>query len=689
MPHSAAFIHALMRPRTIALIGASDNPSRTAGRPLRYLRRHGFQGTVYPINPRRPEVQGEAAWASLEAVPEPIDHAYVLLDTEPAMAVVEDCARRHIPVVSVLADGFAEDGPAGEARQNALAETAAKAGIRLLGPNSMGVVNVQAQTALTVNAAFECEKLIPGRTMVLSQSGSLIGTILSRGQARGIGFHSLMSLGNEADLSIGEIGLAAVDDPDIDCFLLFMETIRRPDMIAKFATAAAAAGKPIIVYKLGRSAAGQELAVSHTGAMVGSDKAADAFFQAHGIIRVEQFETLFELPPLLVGRLPDPARQQKSIAVVTTTGGGGAMVVDRLGHLGITCKGATPDVEAKLAAADISVRGSLMLDVTLAGAKYETMHLVLKTLLDDPAYAAVVPVIGSSAQFHPELAVRPIVDLADHTTPLASFMVPQADQSLRTLASAGVAGFRTAESCADALKAFIQWQAPAPPQNVTPPAISSPYSQLDEATALALFADLGITTARTIAVGADDSLPSDLCWPVALKIRSHELAHKSDVGGVALGLQDADALAAARKTILAAVAKAAPETPIDGLVVQEMASGLGEVLLGLNRDPTVGPVVVLGLGGLLAEIHDDVALRLAPVDLATAKAMITEVKGLSLLRGYRGQAAGDMQALAETIVAFSALAAAGHVIEAEINPLIVKAEGEGVIAVDGLVRLSS
>ena len=688
MPHSASFIHALMRPRTIALIGASDNPSRTAGRPLRYLRRHGFEGKVYPVNPRRTEVQGEPAWPSLEALPEAIDQAYVLLDTAPAMAVVEDCARLGIPVVSVLADGFAEDGPAGEARQLALAKTAAEAGIRLLGPNSMGVVNVHDRTALTVNAALECEQLIPGRTMVLSQSGSLIGTILARGQARGIGFHSLMSLGNEADLSVGEIGLAAVDDPDIDCFLLFMETIRRPDMIAKFAAAAAAAGKPIIVYKLGRSAAGQQLAVSHTGAMVGSDKAADAFFQAHGIIRVEQFETLFELPPLLVGRKPDPARRQKSVAVVTTTGGGGAMVVDRLGHLGITCSGATTGVEAKLAAADITVRGSLMLDVTLAGARYETMHLVLKSLLDDPAYAAVVPVIGSSAQFHPELAVKPIVDLADHATPLASFMVPQADQSLSTLAAAGVAGFRSAESCADALNAFMRWQPPKPPHTVAAPTLpAGTQPQLDEAEALALFAALGVPTARTIAVAADADLPTELTWPVAIKVRSSELAHKSDVGGVALGLHDAAALAAAREDILSAVGQAAPQAQLDGVVVQEMASGLGEVLLGLNRDPTVGPVVVLGLGGLLAEIHDDVALRLAPVDLATAKAMITEVKGLALLRGYRGQPAGDLDALADAIVAFSALAAAAQVSEAEINPLIVKADGEGVIAVDGLVRL--
>ena len=687
MPQASAFIHALLNPRRIALIGASDNPNRTAGRPLRYLRCHGFEGTVYPINPRRETVQGEPAWESLAALPETVDHAYILLDTAPAMAAMEACATAGVPVVSVLADGFAEDGPEGAARQQALADTAAAAGIRLLGPNSMCVANVTAGMALTVNAAFECEDLIPGRTMVLSQSGSLMGTLLSRGQARGIGFHALMSLGNEADLTIGEIGLAAVDDPNIDCFVLFMETIRRPDMLAAFAAAAHRAGKPIVVYKLGRSAAGQQLAVSHTGAMIGSDAAADAFFRAHGIVRVDQFESLFEIPPLLVGRRPDPARAEKSVAVVTTTGGGGAMVVDRLGHLGIACAGATPEVAAKLAAAELTVRGEHMLDVTLAGTRYETMRLVLQSLADDPAYAAVVPVIGSSAQFHPELAVKAIVDLADHATPLAGFMVPQADASLSALAAAGLAGFRTAESCAEALAAFMRWQAPSPPAVVDPPAIDGD-GPFDEAGALTLFQSLGVPVARTHALGPDDPAPTDLTWPVAVKVRSAALAHKSDVGGVVLGVDSPAALVAARDDILAAVAKAAPTAAVDGVVVQEMASGLGEVLVGINRDPTVGPVVVLGLGGVMAELYGQTALRLAPVDKAGALAMIDEVAGLALLKGFRGQPRGDLAALADAIVAFSALAANPRVLEAEINPLIVRAEGAGVVAVDGLLRLA-
>src|SRR5438105_7162467 len=267
---------ALFKPRAVALIGVSDDADKTAGRPLRFLRKHGYAGPIYPINPNRSAVQGERAFARIGDAPGPVDHAYILVNTPGVGAAVAACAEAGVAVATILASGFAEAGAEGRERQRRIVEIARGHGMRLVGPNSLGIVNTQAPLALTANAAFATEALPRGRLTVLSQSGSLIGTLVSRGAARGIGFGKLISVGNEADLSVGEIGAALADDPETDAFLLFLETIRAREEMARFASLAHRSGKPIIAYKLGRSDVGQALAVSHTGAMVGSDAAVDA-----------------------------------------------------------------------------------------------------------------------------------------------------------------------------------------------------------------------------------------------------------------------------------------------------------------------------------------------------------------------------------------------------------------------------
>ncbi len=299
----------LLAPRSIALIGASSDPARTSARAQIYLRKHGFTGTLYPVNPRADTVLNEKAYTTLHDIPGPIDLAYILTGTAHVEQAIRDCAAVHVPVAAILADGFAESGPDGAERQARLTAVAHDAGLRLLGPNSMAVINIPARIACSVNAALEAPELIPGTWSLVSQSGSVMGTLLSRAAARGFGFAKLISMGNEADLTAGEIALMLADDPETSVILLFLETIRRPDLLAQAAARAHEQGKPIIAYKLGRSEAGAALAATHTGAMAGSDAAADAFFRAHGIIRVEHIETLLELPPLVTGRCP-PALTQ-------------------------------------------------------------------------------------------------------------------------------------------------------------------------------------------------------------------------------------------------------------------------------------------------------------------------------------------------------------------------------------------
>lgn len=690
-PSDSGLFKALFEPASIALIGASDDPSKNAGRPLRFLRRHGYAGAIYPINPQRATIQGERAYPSLADLPGPVDHAYVLLGPEPAIAAIEACAAARVPVATLLASGFAEAGAQGVERQRRLLAAAAKGGVRLVGPNSLGIVNAATGLALSANAALQAERLLAGNLMVLSQSGSLIGTLLSRGFARGIGFSKLISVGNEADLDIGTIGSLAVDDPQTAAFLLFLETVRQPERLAAFARRAHDTGKPVLAYVLGRSELGQELAVSHTGALVGSRAALAAFLADHGIARVDCLETLIEAPALFIGRRP--LGHKGAVGIVTTTGGGGAMIADGLGNAGVIIATPSPATRNAIAAAGVADVGGRIVDVTLAGTRPEIMAGVLRAMLAAPEFVVIVSVVGSSAQFYPELAADPVAMIAQNTNkPIGVFSVPEAPATLNRLARAGVPAFRTPETCVDAVRAFLDWRRPRTP----PPAaaeldgviqsIAGKTGMLDEMEALALFARLGIVCTRAVLLG---DAPPPIGYPVVAKIVSPDIVHKAEVGGVVFDLTDERALRKAAMEMRARIAAAHSAARIRGVLAQTMERGVGEALIGYRRDPQVGPVVTVAPGGVLTELYGDVAVCPAPVDAATAADMIAATRGLRALAGYRNRPRGDLGALADAIARLSQLAFVPAVHEAEINPLIVRADGAGVVAVDGLVRLDT
>jgi len=700
----------LLSPRSVAIVGQSNDPTKAAGRPLKFLRQLGYAGRVYPINARRDEVLGERAFSSLAALPEVPEHAYIVTQTDAAVDAVEECGRLGVKVATVLADGFAEAGPAGLAREARLRDVIAKTGLRLVGPSSLGVVNLREGVMLTANAALDEKELPAGRIFAASHSGTMIGALLTRGKARGIGFAGAVSVGNEVDLSLGEICAATLDDPDIDGYILFLETLRHADRLRAFALAAAARGKPVLAYKLGRSAAARDLAATHTGALAGEDDVADAFLAACGIARVETFEALIEGLPLLarvparartqvgLGRLahqiepisgrPEIGARPPSVAVVTTTAGGATTVVDPLAVRGITITQPGPDTYARLAAAGIKVAKARIVDLTIAGAHYEAVKGTLDILLSAPEFDLVLAVIGSSARSQPEKSVKPLIDSASAARPLATYIVPDAPVALAQLAAAGMPAFRTPESCADAVAAALRRRPPV----AALARASAPAGEgrlLDEIDAYALLDRPGIPRAPGVAVDAAVTTAPALPfpYPVAAKALSAEIAHKSDVGGVALGVADGAGLVAAIGKMRAAVA--AHGKRLDRVLVQPMMTGVGEALVGYRVDRDVGPLIMVAAGGVLTEIHRDRSLRLAPVDLDTAREMIAEVRGFALLSGYRGRPAGDLDALAHAVVALSQLAHDATVLDAEINPLIVRPAGQGVIAVDALVRLAS
>jgi acyl-CoA synthetase (NDP forming) len=676
----------LLAPQSVAIVGQSNDATKTAGRPLKYLRQAGYAGRVYPINPRRDEVLGERAWPSLTDLPELPDHAYVVASTEATMDAIEECARLGVPVVTALANGFSETGAEGTAREARIGQLLKNSGTRLVGPSSLGVVDLRHKTFLTANAAFDEPGLPVGRIFAASHSGGMIGTFLSRGKARGIHFAGLVSVGNEVDLSIGEICAATLDDPGIDGYVLFLETMRKAHTLRRFALEAAQRGKPVLAYKLGRSAAARELAVSHTGALAGEDDIAGMFLAECGIARVDTLEGLIEGFPLLA-RLPARRREGRkpAVAVVTTTAGGATMVVDPLATRGVAVEPPTPQTLARIKeATGVDVTPARLIDLTLAGAQYKVMKGALEVLTTAPEFDLVVVVVGSSARFYPDLAVKPIIDSAGAGTPIAAFLVPEAPDALARLAAAGVPSFHTPEACADAVAAALQRRPPRPVEvRSSKPGAGT---MLDELEAYSLLERIGVPHAPSVALDAKirqaPTLP--FAYPVAVKALSATIAHKSDAGGVVLNIRDDAAL-------LAASTKIRQATNVDRVLVQPMMPGLGEVLIGYRADADVGPLVMLAAGGVLAEIHRDRSLRLAPIDLAEAKAMIGEVAALKALAGYRGRPAGDLDALAQALVALSRLAVhdGPTVAEAEVNPLIVRENGQGVFAVDALVRLGA
>jgi len=688
---------ALFTPRSIALIGASETPGRNNSRTQVYLKKHGYAGTVYPVHPKRATVYGEKCYPSVKDIPGPVDHAFVTTPPHTVPQVIRECGEAGVAVATVFTAEFAEAGPEGAKLQQDVIDTAKACGVRLIGPNCMGIYNMDPPATIAPNLILELPELKKGNIGVVSHSGSLTGTFISRGQARGMGFSKIVSIGNESDISVAEIGEMLVDDPKTEAIILFLETIRHADAFAAMARRAYKKRKPIIVYKLGRSEAAQEFTASHTGAIAGTDAAIDAFFRQHGVIRVDYFETLFELPMLILGREPKPGNR---VSVVSTTGGGGGMIVDCLGVAGIDAT-AIPEDRAKALYEEGAIfSNGPLIDLTFKGTRAENVSKVLEALVEMPECEGVVMVVGSSAQFHPELALKPFINLKGAKKPLGAFLVPDAPESNRLLTDAGIAGFRTPEGCADAFRSALGWRPPiSVPEThssdlaaVAQAINGKPGGTLDEQESRTIFDRLGVPQAASgVATDDDDavSVAKEIGYPLVAKILSPDIAHKTEAGGVVLGIRNAAELAAGMETIRTRVKAYRKDAQIAGFLLQKMERGLGEVLLGYRHDPLIGPTVVLGTGGILSEVYGDVAIRMAPVSAETARDMIEEVKGLAPIRGYRGLPEGDLDALADSIVALSNLARLpeARVREAEINPLLVRKKGDGVVAVDGLVIL--
>lgn len=687
-------IDRLFAPRSIAVIGASADPSKTAGRPIAYLQKHGFSGKIYPVNPRASEIGGMTCYPDIASLPEAPDVAMICLGAERANAAVRELAERGTAAAIVLASGYGETGEEGRRLQEELQAAAGQ--MRILGPNTIGLVNLTDDIPLSASGALEMDRFPVGPVGLVSQSGGILGALLSRAAARGVGMSKLVSTSNEVDLELADFIDYLVDDDATKVIALYVETVRNPEKFRAACLRAAAAGKPVVAFKVGRSEAGARAAVSHTGALAGADAMYDALFRQVGVIRAETFADFIDIPAALAsGR----ALRGNRVAILTSTGGAGTLVSDALGVAGFETPAPDEETASRLRALQTGPEAALdrnPIDVTLAGLKPDLLRGAINTLLASPSYDALVIIVGSSALAVPELMVGAIKEcMSNGDKPIFAYVSPHAPNLVALLNESGVPAFTAPESCPAALKAMM---------NVSQKPLASPNpatfedirieglrsGSLDEAEAKNLFARFGIPCVREAVVSnpqeAEQAAPA-FGERVVLKILSSTITHKSDIGGVAVGVQSAEA--GRTLSAMADGVNARAGFVPDKFLVQEMVAGGVEVILGLHRDP-LGTAILLGMGGVLAELFKDTTMRLLPpgggLSREDALAMIRDLKTWPLLDGFRGKPKADVGALADAIVAFSHMASqmGARLDEAEINPVFVLPEGQGVKAADGV-----
>ena len=691
-------ISRLFQPRSVAVIGASGDPRKTTGRPITYLMKHGYAGKVYPVNPKTDRIGDLPCYASIADLPEAPDVAIVLLGAARVHEAVRELAARGTAAAIVLASGFGETGEEGAARQSALLSATGQ--MRILGPNTIGLVNLTDRIILSASAALEMDGFEAGSVGLVSQSGGILGSILSRGAARGIGFSKLISTSNEVDLELSDFIEYLAQDPATQVIALYVETIRHPERFRRAVEIARAAGKSVVAYKVGRSEAGARAAISHTGAMAGSDRMYDAFFKQIGVIRAEQFNDLLDICSALI---TTRILKGKRIAVLTSTGGAGTLVADSLGVSGFETP--APDVVTAQALRDLQKGDEAALDrnpidVTLAGLDPVLLRGIIRAVLASPLYDALVVVVGSSSLAMPDLVADAIRDcLGDSDKPILAYVSPHAPNVVKVLEGRGIPAFLNPESCAVAFKAMEIVSRSLPTfttllNTQDPSTLKGREGALNEFEASQLFGQYGIHCAQTLVVhSAQEAVAAaqKLAGPVVLKVLSSEILHKSEVGGVRLGLT-VESLPNAFDQMVKDVRKHMG-LEAKSFIVQPMLRAPAELIFGMHKDP-LGTALMVGMGGITAELMNDSVLCLLPpgkvISEEQALGLLKQLKSWPLLDGYRGKPKLDVSAVVQAMIGFSMMVASlgERLLEAEINPLLVMEAGQSAIAADAVVILA-
>lgn len=682
---ATASVAQLLAPRSVAVIGASEDQTKFGGRLYRSLLKHGYAGTVYPINPGRDSLFGIKTFPSVEATPEPPDMVVMALPRDKVKAAIAAAAARGARGGIIITAKFSDAGPEGAALEREIVTIARAGGMRLIGPNCLGVISPANRVILCSSPALDVESLPVGRIGFVSQSGALMATIFDRAMAVGVGFSHCISVGNQADLELADFVDHLIDDPHTGVICSYVEGIKNPARFVAAARRARAAGKPWLMVKAGRTAAGTQAAFSHTASIAGSH----AVFAS--ICREEQV-TLLEDPGAMIAlaasMVRHPGAAVRKVAILTTSGGGGALAADALAARGVALARFEGETAARFDA--FYSPGQAQNPIDLGGRKFDEAANVSKAtaqiLCDDAGTDALLLPI-TTAPMLPQLAEELVAGMADaegrERKPAFYVLQPgRAGDGARSVLSKH--GVPYTDFGGEAIDALTAWHARSgwvgriaavrPPG--TGPAAAA-RGVLDESAAKALLAEYGVPV-NTVRLATDAqhaaAIATELGFPVVLKIVSPDIVHKSDSGGVMLGVADAAAARSGYETVVANARRAVPGAAIDGVSLQTMFEGRLELIVGARRDPQFGPIVVIGAGGVLVELLTDRAIASAPLAAVDARALLATLAIWPILAGYRGQALA-LEAVVDTIVRISWLAhdMGESDFELDVNPLLVNA----------------
>ena len=697
-PNDPARIAKLLNPQSVAVIGASDDPTRIGGRPIAYMRGQGYQGKIFPVNPNRTTVQGLTAYPNVAALPETPDVAIVIVPASAALESVTALAERGCAAAILFTAGFAEIGPEGALEQQKLVDAAHKHGMRLLGPNSLGLINPC--THFYGTFATGCELGFPkaGNVAIISQSGAYGAHLMAVSTANDIGLSAVILTGNEADLTVGDMLQMVVQDPATQVIMLYSEGIRESAGLLAGLDAARRARKPVLMMKVGRSAVGSAAAQSHTASIAGDDRVTDAVLKEFGVVRVQTTEQMLDIARLATRGIY-PANN--TLGVITVSGGAGVIISDAADAIGL------PMPEMPLASQERLLKllpfaaPRNPVDVT---AQYLNEMSLISTFTDaliaEGKYSSILGFFtytGGVASVAPRLREQLKIARSKHPDCIFVLSLMASRDQIREYESDGFIVFEDPSRAVVAIEAMGQFgRAFAKPPGLHAPKlapITLPAHNPSEAQAKQLLAQAGIASAPEevcVETEAAVSAAKKIGFPVVMKIVSPDILHKSEIGGVLLDVNDEAGVREGFALLMQRGKSAAPHARLDGVLVAKQLKGGVECILGIHQDPVFGPVAMFGLGGIFVEILQDVVLHRCPFGPDVAEEMIRSIKGAPLLLGARGRPVADIKALAEMLSQLSAFAvAAGPRLQSiDLNPVLAMPQGQGAYAVDAVIEVT-
>lgn len=704
-----ATLKPFFEPASIAIIGASNDPEKPGGRTLQALISKGYKGKVYPVNPKHEFIFGLKCYPSLREIPDEIDLAVISIPADHVYNALEQCANKGVKAAIIFSSGFAEVGPEGRLLQAQIADLAKRSGMRICGPNCLGVVNttnkVMASFAFIVELS-DPQEGEPKTVGFVTQSGAFGALIYAQALCSGVGLKYFVSVGNEADLEFADFLKYMVQDQSIKVIGGYLEGAKDGRKLRQVAEEAVKLKKPIMIMKAGRTSSGARAAASHTGSLAGEDRIYEGFFRQTGIIRIERPEELIAFVPLIsAGRLP----RGRNIALVTTSGGAGVVLADMCEGLGLRVPRLNENTVLKMKSFLPSFASAQNpVDLT---AQYITNPEILigslKALLEDDNVDIILGNFDLRDPYGVRVA-REVIDIyhsTDKTIVICPWVLPGTDEGegVRELRRAGIPVLLDIHQAVQAIAHFVnyteflnkhkkrEYKLPAlQGKGRWKIELTNLKGTLSEAQSKALLSKFGIPVTReALATNADEAvtLAKQIGYPVVLKVNSPDIPHKTEAGALRLNLTSEEEVREAYADILQNARKYKPDARINGVLVQEMLPKGIEVIIGVIKDPVFGPTIMFGLGGIFVEVFKDVSFRVAPLSLGDAMDMIRETKGFQILRGARGSPPADIDALADVIMKVSAMAIEleDSIEELDINPLMVYPEKMGVKAADAMI----